>query len=193
MALRTYQSEALESIKANVLQGINRQLVAAATGTGKTVLFANIPSYLRAGRWLVLVHRTELASQAKSKISHWNPSLKVRVEMVDSYADLNSDIIVASVQTLGTVNNKRLSRWNPDEFAGVIIDKCHHASADTYARPLKHFGLDQPGQTGRLLIGFMQIFERPSRSQFNEECSLKHSALSANHPQSGKCFSPLCL
>ncbi len=42
MELRNYQLECLEKIKSSYADGINRQLVALPTGTGKTVIFANL-------------------------------------------------------------------------------------------------------------------------------------------------------
>ena len=44
--LRPYQSEALEAIRLHLAAGKRRLLVALPTGTGKTVIFACLPSAL---------------------------------------------------------------------------------------------------------------------------------------------------
>jgi ATP-dependent helicase IRC3 len=111
------------------------------------------------GKWLILVHRTELAQQAFDKISKWNPDLKVEIEMGSDHACASSDVVIASVQTLGMEGGTRINKWNPEEFAGVVIDECHRSTAATYTRVLEHFGLDKPGGK-RLLLGVTATVNR---------------------------------
>ena len=61
--LRPYQVDALDAIEDALDRGVDRQLLALPTGTGKTVVFAELIRR-RGGRALVLVHRDELVSQA---------------------------------------------------------------------------------------------------------------------------------
>jgi superfamily II DNA or RNA helicase len=121
--------------------GVNRQIVRWPTGLGKTVLFSALPEHLKlGGRMLVLVHREELAQQAVDKLKRWNPRLTVGIEMASSHAH-DSDIVVASVQTLGVKNSKRLASIDPGEFHILVTDECHHAVAETYRRIYKHFDI----------------------------------------------------
>jgi superfamily II DNA or RNA helicase len=152
--LRDYQSQCLTAIFSRYKAGARRQLICLPTGTGKTVIFAQFPSFFRMKRrMLVLAHRAELLHQARDKILAANPSLKVEIEQAGASASEDSDIVVASVQTLGRQGTPRLARFNPDQFSIVVIDEAHHATADTYRRIVEHMGL-LGSDTTKLLVGF---------------------------------------
>lgn len=147
--LRPYQEQAIAGIRSQLSLGSSRTLVAMATGLGKTVVFASLPGALGLpGRWLVLAHRSELLDQAASKLRAVNPELHVEVEQAHRRAG-SADVVVASVQTL---QGRRLERLDPEEFAAVIVDEAHHATAPSYRKILRHFGVDAPGGA-RPLIG----------------------------------------
>lgn len=133
--LRPYQTKTLEAIRSNYLAGVRQQLVSAATGTGKTVTFSQIPPYMKdllTGQTLVLAHRFELIDQAIEKIRLANPALKVSKEMASSWADCDSDVIVASVATLGRKDSERSQRFDWNKITTVITDEAHHATAQSY-------------------------------------------------------------
>ena len=81
MTLRPYQQQALEAVRDAYRRGHRSVLVVMPTGTGKTVLFAEI-SRLAKGPVLVIAHRQELVEQARSKIAAWCNDV-VAVEMAD--------------------------------------------------------------------------------------------------------------
>ena len=66
MSLRPYQVQALEAVRAAYQARQRTALVVMPTGTGKTVLFAEI-ARLAKGPVLVLAHRQELVEQARDK------------------------------------------------------------------------------------------------------------------------------
>ena len=138
MKLRPYQETALEAVREAYRAGARRTLVVMPTGTGKTVLFAEI-SRLAKGPVLVLAHRQELVEQAREKIAAWCDDV-VAVEMADRRELTRPDgrarkIAVASVPTL----RRRLDRLPPDLFRIVVVDEAHHATADSYRAILDHF------------------------------------------------------
>lgn len=138
--LRPYQVEFLDSIAAAAARGIRRQLAVLATGGGKTVCFAHLRAYLGLqGRLLVLAHRRELLDQAAAKLRAVNPELTVEVEQAHRRGE-GADVVVASVQTLGT-GSTRIQQFDPREFDLVVVDEAHHATARTYLRVLEHFGI----------------------------------------------------
>jgi superfamily II DNA or RNA helicase len=150
VTLRPYQQAIIEAIAASPSQ---RQLVQAATGVGKTVMFASLPQWpsirarLGASPWamLVIAHREELIDQAASKIAGQNPGLTVAVEQGDRYASVSSDVVVASVQTLVARQGGRLRRLMREKpFRLVIVDEAHHASATTYRAVLTTLGFLPP-------------------------------------------------
>jgi superfamily II DNA or RNA helicase len=152
--LRDYQSQCLTAILSRYKAGARRQLICLPTGTGKTVIFAQFPSFFRMKRrMLVLAHRAELLHQARDKLLAANPALKVEIEQAGENASEESDVVVASVPTLGRRGTRRLTRLNPDQFSIVVVDEAHHATADTYQRILEHLGL-LSSDTKKLLVGF---------------------------------------
>lgn len=138
MKLRPYQQEALEAVRESYRQGHRRSLVVMPTGTGKTVLFAEI-SRLAKGPVLVLAHRQELVEQAREKISAWCDDV-VAVEMADRRELTKASgkahkITVASIQSM----RRRLTQVPRDTFRIVVIDEAHHSTADSYRELIDHF------------------------------------------------------
>ena len=152
--LRDYQRDCLLAIAERYRAGIRRQLACLPTGSGKTVIFAEFPRYFRMKKqMLVLAHRAELLDQARDKIREANPHLRVEVEQAGRVADPDSHVVVASVPTLGRKDSLRLRRLDPDRFFLIVVDEAHHATAETYKRVLKHFGVFDP-ETSKMLVGF---------------------------------------
>ncbi|MCP5065996.1 MAG: DEAD/DEAH box helicase, partial [bacterium] len=146
MQLRPYQSAALEAVRESYRRKHLSVLVVMPTGTGKTVLFAEI-SRLARGPVLVLAHRQELIEQARDKISAWCDDV-VAVEMGHRREFTKPDgtrpkITVASIQTLG----RRLKDVPRDAFRIVVVDEAHHATADSYRTVLDHFNAHLLGVT----------------------------------------------
>lgn len=138
MQLRPYQEAALHAVRESYRTGHRQSLVVMPTGTGKTVLFAEI-ARLAKGPVLVLAHRQELVEQAREKISAWCDDV-VAVEMADRRDLTNSrgrrpKITVASIQTM----SRRLGSVARDAFKIVVIDEAHHSTADTYRSLIDHF------------------------------------------------------
>lgn len=138
-ALRPYQVAALRGIAAE-WQRVRSTLLVLPTGTGKTVVFADvIRRRAYAGRALVLAHREELLTQAADKLR--DVGIAADVEQGDRRADVFSltgvaPVVVASVQTL---HARRLQRWPADHFATVVVDEAHHGTARSYRAILDHF------------------------------------------------------
>ncbi len=103
MELRDYQQQCLDAICARFREGVNRQLVTLPTGTGKTIIFANLPQALgltHGERTSVLAHREELIEQSAAKLRAVNPNASVGIEMAERKSDANNEIVVASIQSL---------------------------------------------------------------------------------------------
>lgn len=109
--------------------------------THNTVIFAHLPSYIKQGKkkTLVLAHREELLSQAEEKIRAVDNTLNISIEQGARHADPDSDVIIASVATLGRSASDRIERFKPDDIGLIIIDEAHHATAGTYRNILDYF------------------------------------------------------
>ena len=162
MQLRDYQKAQLEAIESNYLKGIRQQVVSAATGTGKSVSSAHIPIIMHKhlpGQTMLIVHRDELLDQNIEKLRLANPTLKVSKEKAEHVADTESDIIVASVQTVGRAGSKRVERFNWDNIDKIITDECHHATGDSYNRVYIQADVLRP-DTHKLHVGFSATTQR---------------------------------
>ena len=151
---RAHQREILEEIAAERSAGHNRNLVVAATGTGKTIVAALDYKRLRArlprARLLFVAHRREILDQ----------SLKAfQVVLRDgSFGELLAsgqrpdrwEHVFASIQSL---HKSQLSQLKPDYFDVVIIDEFHHAASETYETLLTHLN-------PRVLLGLTATPER---------------------------------
>jgi superfamily II DNA or RNA helicase/HKD family nuclease len=133
-----HQAEMLEELEtARKVQGHHRNLVVAATGTGKTVLAAL--DYKRVceekGRQLTLLfvaHRREILVQARSTYRAVMQSGAFGELFVGPEKPSNWKHVFASVQSL----TRGLDRIEPDHFDVLVIDEFHHAQAPTYRRML---------------------------------------------------------
>jgi superfamily II DNA or RNA helicase len=172
MQLRPYQQEAKQKVNNSFIDGVNKQVIVLATGTGKTIIFSNIINdrhNLSKKKALVLAHREELLTQAKDKIKEINPFLRVVIEQGENHAaEDDADVIIASVPTLGRSNSERIQKFNPLNFDTIIVDEAHHSSSDSYKNILSHFGVLRSSEeaqddwnSGCLLLG---VTATPSRN-----------------------------
>ena len=170
MQLRKYQQETIDAILSNLKMGVRHMLVTWATGTGKTVLAAQLPSVLKGalpGKLVFVAHTTELLQQAKDKIQAWNPELKIGLEKAESHADADCDVILACNASVGRTGSTRLSSfW--DEVSVIVVDECAHILGGSYLKILEDSGVLLPNST-KLLIGLTATPRRRNvtRSQKN--------------------------
>lgn len=161
MELRPYQVEAVESVFREWEQGRKRTLLVQATGTGKTICFAEVVRRVasRGGRSLILAHRGELLEQAATKIEQ-TANLKCALEKAEN-TSLNSwtSVTVGSVQTL--MRESRLSQFRPDAFDCIVVDEAHHTLAEGYTRILNHFN-------GANVLGVTATADRADRKDLGE-------------------------
>jgi superfamily II DNA or RNA helicase len=140
VSLRPYQVEAVEGVE-RALADHRSTLLVLPTGTGKTVVFAELVRRVvtRGGRALVIAHREELIRQAVDKLSSF-AGVQARVEMGDERAGeglFRPAVVVASIQTLA--RPQRRAQFPGDAFALVVVDEAHHAPSASYREVLDHF------------------------------------------------------
>ncbi len=133
LELRGHQEEALRALDELRARGNTIALLQHATGTGKTVT-AIADAKLAGGRVLFIAHTKELVNQAVGKFEELWPEATCG-RFLDAVHDLEEHVIVGTVQ--GVSNN--LVKFKSDDFAYLIIDEAHHATADSYQRILRHF------------------------------------------------------
>ena len=116
---------------------VDKALLISATGTGKTYAAAFAMRELGFKRVLFLVHRNQIAKQAKKSFERVFGS-RIKTGLVSGIRhDYDADFIFATVQTLSKEDN--LERFSRDYFDACIYDEAHHTSADSYQRVMDYF------------------------------------------------------
>ncbi len=134
-----YQQRMLDAIEAErIVHDRHRNLVVAATGTGKTVLAALDYRRLNIGgeqpSLLFVAHRREILEQALRTYREVLMDADFGELYVAGLRPERWRHVFASVQSLaGTVQD-----IPADAFSIVVIDEFHHAQAPTYRRLLDH-------------------------------------------------------
>ena len=154
----SYQQEILDKLDAErKVRGLTRNLVVAATGTGKTVISAF--DYRRfckehpssANRLLFVAHREEILRQSQYTFQNILRDPNFGELFVGGSCPESLDHLFVSIQT---VNSQELyERLPADYYDYVVVDEFHHAAAPTYQRLLEHF---RP----QLLLGLTATPER---------------------------------
>lgn len=137
--LEPFQEDLLAKIALSRSQGHHRNLLVAATGTGKTVMAAVDYSRLAAGlpraRLLFVAHREEILTQAQGTFRHALRQPTFGELWVDRHKPQRFEHVFASIQSLTAAGFEHLG---PDHFDVVIVDEFHHAAARSYTRLLEH-------------------------------------------------------
>ena len=134
-ALRPYQRDVISGIAAEINAGKRRVLMVAPTGSGKTVIGAEIGAdAVQAGaRVLYLVHRRELVKQSSAKLHALG--LDHGIVAAGFPTRPNDPVQIASIQTLHA-RTARSSRMELPIAEVIVVDEAHHATARTWARLL---------------------------------------------------------
>lgn len=136
---RPYQTDMLRSVSDGwVDDECQRQLLVAATGTGKTVVMGGLAkTFVEDGqRVLMLAHTDELLDQAKDKFSRL-AGVEAQKEKAQERASLSAPLVVGSVQSLRGF--QRLMSWPREHFGLVMVDEAHRTLAKSYLDVLGHF------------------------------------------------------
>jgi superfamily II DNA or RNA helicase len=138
LELRPFQERLLELLGVSRAAGHHRNLLVAATGTGKTVMAAldyeRLRSMLPRARLLVVAHREEILKQSRAtfRLALRDPTFgELRVGGV---RPTRFDYVFASIQSLSAAGPSTI---DPELFDVVIVDEFHHAAAPTYRELLE--------------------------------------------------------
>src|SRR5215467_3955586 len=133
MNLYDYQQKVVAEYEAKIAAGISRPLIAAATGSGKTVIASEIVrrEVAKSKRVVFLAHRDELLTQARNKLARFDITAGIIKAGRDKDARPQAMVQIAGIQTLHT----RALRYQTIELPPaeiLIVDEAHHARARTY-------------------------------------------------------------
>jgi superfamily II DNA or RNA helicase len=151
-----FQEEILEKLETErVVHNRYRNLIVAATGTGKTVIsafdFKNFRKNFPTAKLLFVAHRKEILQQAQATFQGVLKDNNYGELWVDGIEPEKYDCVFASVQTL---NNRIDSLQLSDTFYDfIIVDEVHHIAASSYRSILKKFN-------PKILLGLTATPER---------------------------------
>jgi superfamily II DNA or RNA helicase len=160
-----YQNEILEKLEVErSVHNRYRNLLVAATGTGKTVISAfdykNFRNNNKSSKLLFVAHRKEILQQAKATFQGILKDNNFGDLWVDGLEPKSNEYLFVSVQTL----NNRLKdlKLSPEYFDFIILDEAHHGSASSYRPFLNYF---QP----KVLLGLTATPERNDNENILED------------------------
>ena len=134
-----FQQEILDRLEAERRRGHTRNLVVAATGTGKTVVAALDYRRLREQygplKLLFVAHRREILDQSLAMFRVVLKDSRFGEQLVAGRKPTEGRHVFASIQSL---HEDRLLHFDPSFYDVVIVDEFHHAAAPTYDRLLQH-------------------------------------------------------
>jgi superfamily II DNA or RNA helicase/HKD family nuclease len=137
--LEPFQERLLEEITVARERGRHRNLLVAATGTGKTVMAAvdykRLRDQLKRSRLLFVAHRKELLEQARATFAHALREPDFGELWVGGKRPEHFEHVFASIQSLASAG---LADLPSEHFDVVIVDEFHHAAAPSYDSLLKH-------------------------------------------------------
>jgi superfamily II DNA or RNA helicase/HKD family nuclease len=134
-----FQERLLEQIALSRQQGHHRNLLVAATGTGKTVMAAldylGLRETLPRARLLFVAHREEILTQSRATFQQALRDSLFGEFWVGGHRPQQFEYVFASIQSL---NAAGLAHLDPTHFDIVIVDEFHHAAAQSYRLLLDH-------------------------------------------------------
>jgi len=139
-----YQQEILDKLKAErEVHHSFKNLVVAATGTGKTVIAAfDYRDFCRVNpgkpnKLLFVAHRKEILSQSLACFRGILKDLNFGSMMVGGLKPDSFDHLFVSIQSF---NSKELTEiTTPDFYDYIVIDEFHHAAAPSYQELLDYY------------------------------------------------------
>lgn len=160
-----FQLEILEKLEVErIMHNRNRNLVVAATGTGKTIISAfdykNFQKNNKSAKLLFLAHRKEILSQSLSAYRGILKDNNFGELWVDGIEPTRYEYLFASIQTL----NNRLKDLNLSRqyFDYIVIDECHHLTANSYRDIIDYF-------IPKVLLGLTATPERMDGGDIQED------------------------
>lgn len=141
LQLRPYphQQAALDALATERANKHHKNLIVAATGSGKTVIaaldYARLCKGAERPTLLFVAHRQEILRQSVATFRAAMRDGHFGELLVGDERPISSRHVFASIQSL---HERRLAQLAPDAYEVVIVDEFHHAEADTYVALLEH-------------------------------------------------------
>ena len=154
----SYQQEILDKLEAErTIRGYTRNLVVAATGTGKTVISAlDYKRFCKQNpgkphRMLFIAHREEILKQSLYTFRAVLKDANFGELFVGNYKPESIDHLFVSIQTFNSQDFT--AKTAADFYDYIVVDEFHHAAAPTYQKLLSYYN-------PKILLGLTATPER---------------------------------
>ena len=129
------QRKALKELNRYRAVGTNRALVVAAAGSGKTYLAAFDALNFNPKRLLYIVHEGSILQKSLETFTDVFGNSVTYGVFSGTSKNLDADFVFATNISMC----KSLELFSKHEFDYIIIDECHHATAETYKKIITYF------------------------------------------------------
>ena len=117
--------------------GEERALLISATGTGKTYASAFALREMQPKRALFLVHREQIAKQAKKSYQKVFGNTKTFGLISGTKKDIDCDYLFATMQTMS--KEEIYTQFDKDTFDCIVLDEAHHVGSPSYQKIMNYF------------------------------------------------------
>ncbi len=138
---RDYQQAAIDAAKAHVTKSTTSCLLELATGSGKSIIVAELAYWLKdisGKKVLCLQPSKELVEQNLEKYLATGATASIYCASVSSKKDMTQDVVYGSPQTV----SRSLEKFG-SQFGAVIIDEAHRTD-DTVKKVIEHMRVQNP-------------------------------------------------
>ncbi len=129
------QRRALKELNRVRAMGASRALVTAAAGSGKTYLAAFDALNFNPKRLLYIVHEGSILTKSFETFSRVFGSSKTYGIYNGEYKEQDADFVFSTNITMAN----SLELFDKHAWDYIIIDECHHATAETYRKIINYF------------------------------------------------------
>lgn len=167
MILHDFQQKAIDDVTQAAANGHRRILLQSPTGSGKTVIAAQIIKHASSNgkKVLFLCHRREILRQTVDKLNKFGVDAGIILADVEADDNIFSPVQVASIQTLYARAIRR-NKIKLPEADMIIVDECAHMfSSNTWQEIIELYptsyilGLTATpiNRTGKGMAGLMDV------------------------------------
>lgn len=132
------QRKALKELNRVRAMGAQRAMVIAAAGSGKTYLAAFDALNMNPGRLLYIVHEGSILTKSLDTFRRVFGKDKSCGLYNAEHKEFDADFVFSTNITMAN----SLELFNKRAFDYIILDECHHASAETYQKIINYFEPD---------------------------------------------------
>lgn len=129
------QRKAMKELNRYRVMGMHRALIVAAAGSGKTYLAAFDARNFNPKRLLYIVHEGSIMQKSLETFREVFGNTVTYGIYNKDHADVDADFIFAGNIKL----SQSLELFHENEFDYIVLDECHHATADSYRKIINYF------------------------------------------------------